>query len=96
MGEKRDAYVQKLKGKLDKWNVEIDVMAAKAERAKEDAKAQCLEKIAELKVTRKALEEKIEELQKAGETAWKDVKTGVDSARQALGKSLQSARSRFN
>ncbi len=38
MGEKRDAYVQKLKGKLDEWNTEIDKLQAKSEQIKADAK----------------------------------------------------------
>ena len=34
MGEKREAYIQKLKAKMDEWNAEIDILSAKAEQAK--------------------------------------------------------------
>ena len=38
MTEKRDAYVQKLKAKMDEWNAEIDKLAAKADQADAETK----------------------------------------------------------
>ena len=34
MTEKRDAYVQKIKAKLDEWNAEIDKLQAMADQTK--------------------------------------------------------------
>jgi len=96
MGTKRDAYVQKLKENIDKRNVQIDKFQAKADQAQAEAQVQYREQIEELKAKRQELVVKIAELQKARETAWEDVKTGVDSAWKTMGESIKAARSRFN
>ena len=96
MSEKRNAYVEKLKANIDEWNVEIDKFKDKADQAKADAQVQCRKHVEELKAKRHELEVKIAELQKAKETAWEDVKAGVDTAWHAMGESIKAAKSRFN
>lgn len=96
MGEKRDAYIEEVKSKIDKWNVEINKFQAKAGKAKAEAQVQYRKEIEELKAKRKLLEEKIADMQRAGETAWEDIKGGVDTAWKSLGDSIQTAKSRFN
>lgn len=96
MATKRDAYVEKLKKNIDKWNAEIGDFQAKADQAKDDAKAEFLRQIAEIKAKRQELEGKMADLKNAGEEAWEDVKKGVDVARQILGQAIQSAKSRFD
>jgi len=95
MGEKRDVYVQNLKGNIDKWNAEIDGFQTKSDKAMTDAEVQFRKQIEELKVKRYELEQKMEELQNASETAWEDTKTGVDHIRKVLGESIEAVRSRF-
>ena len=95
MGTKRDAYVEKLKGNITKWNTEIDELQAKADQAKADAKAEFHKHVVDLKAKRLALEEKIKELNNAKDEAWEDVKSGVDVSRQILGQAIQDAKSRF-
>jgi len=96
MGEKRDDYLRSLKENIDKWNAEIDELEAMADQAKADALVQYRDQIVELKLKRKALEEKTEELLKAWDAAWKDVKSGVKKAKKTIGESMKSAKSRFN
>ena len=38
MGEKRETYVRKLKGNIDKWNDEIDKFLARADSTKSHVK----------------------------------------------------------
>lgn len=95
MGTKRDAYVEKLKGNIVKWNAEIDEFQAKADQAKAEAQAEFHKQITEIKAKRIVLEEKIEELNKAKDEAWEDVKSGVDVSRQILGQAITAAKSRF-
>jgi len=95
MGEKRDAYVEKMKAKIDEWNTEIDQFQVKAGQAKADIQIQYEKQIEELKAKRQELQGKIEELQKAGETAWEDMKLGLDAAWHSMGESVKSAKSRF-
>jgi len=95
MATKKDAYVEKLKGNIDKWSAEIDEFQAKADKAKADAQVEINKQIAEIKVKRQALEAKMAELKNASEEAWEDVKGGVDVARQILGQAIHSAKERF-
>ena len=96
MGEQRDAYVQKLKAKLDEWNADIDKLQAKAGQATADAKEKYSHQIDELKAKQMEAQAKMKELGKAGDEAWQDVKAGADLAWKALGEAVQSAKSRFN
>jgi len=96
MGTKRDAYIEDIKSKMDKWNAEINKFQAKAKKAKSTAQVQFTKEIDEIKAKRKVLEDKIADMQRAGETAWEDIKGGVDDAWKTLGDSIQTAKSRFN
>ena len=42
-----------------------------------------------------ATREKIEELQTSGESAWDDLKAGIELAWTAMGEAIDSAKSRF-
>ncbi|WP_035271615.1 sll1863 family stress response protein [Desulfonatronum thiodismutans] len=80
MSEKRDAYVQRLKAKVDEWNADIDKLTAKADQAEADAKIKCQQKLEELRSKRQELEEKIVDLQSAGESTWEELRQGVESS----------------
>lgn len=95
MGTKRDAYVEKLKGNIDKWNAEIDAFQAKADQAKTDVQVELHKQIVEIKAKRQALEGKMADLKNAADEAWEDVKGGVDVARQILGQAINSAKDKF-
>ncbi|MDY6823548.1 MAG: hypothetical protein SWH68_07090 [Thermodesulfobacteriota bacterium] len=95
MTEKRDAYVQKLKAKMDEWNAEIDKIEVKADQAEAEAKIEYEKQLADLRAKRKDVEEKIAELQQAGDGAWGDLKVGMDSALDSLRNAVKSAASRF-
>jgi uncharacterized coiled-coil DUF342 family protein len=95
MSEKRDAYVQKLKAKMDEWNAEIDKLAAKADQADGEAKIEYHKQVEDLRAKRKGVEDKLAALHQAGEGAWEDLKTGIESAWDSLGNALKSAASRF-
>lgn len=95
MSEERDAYVQKLKAKLDEWNAEIDILAAKAEQAEAEAKIEYHKRLEDLRAKRGELEEKIAELQQAGEGAWEDLKQGLENSWDILKISFSRAKSEF-
>jgi hypothetical protein len=48
-----------------------------------------------LKTKQAATRQKIEELQHAGDSAWEDLKLGIESAWSSMGEAISSARSRF-
>jgi hypothetical protein len=95
MNEKQDAYVQKMKAKLDEWNADIAKMEAKARQKGAEARQDYEQQIEEMKAKRKSLEEDVDRLRRRGEDAWEDLKAGIDNAADALGEALHSARSRF-
>jgi uncharacterized coiled-coil DUF342 family protein len=91
----RDEYVRKLQEKLEEWNAEIDTLAAKAGEVKADAKNEYAEHIEALKAKQAVAREKIDELQQSAESAWEDLKSGLELAWTAVGEAISSAKSRF-
>lgn len=95
MTEKRDAYVQQLKAKMDEWNAEIDKLQAKADQAEAEAKIEYHEQIEDLRAKRKEVEDKMAELQQASEGAWEDLKQGLENSWEILKGAFAKAKSRF-
>jgi uncharacterized coiled-coil DUF342 family protein len=91
----RDEYIHKMQAKLEEWNAEIDTLTAKAGEVTADVKNECNEQIESLKAKQIATRQKIEELQHAGESAWEDLKLGIDMAWTSMGEAIDSAKSRF-
>ena len=91
----RDEYVRKMQAKLEEWNAEIDTLTAKAGEFTADAKDEYNEQIDSLKAKQAATRQKIEELQQAGDSAWGDLKSGIEMAWTAMGEAIESAKSRF-
>ncbi|MGB5595655.1 MAG: hypothetical protein WBM62_16695, partial [Crocosphaera sp.] len=87
----KEAYEQKVKAQLDKLNAQIDELKAKAQQAKADTEIEYQNQIEELSSKRDAAFKKMEELQKAGEDAWKDIQTGFESAWKELETSFENA-----
>jgi hypothetical protein len=96
MGEERDAYVEKMKARIDEWNDEIDKLQAQADQAQADIRTTYLKHLIQLKSKRQVLKEKMDELHQAGEGAWEDMKKGVEMAQEILSESLHAAKSRFS
>ena len=91
----KEEYIRKMQAKLEELNAEIDTLTAKAGEVRADVKNEYNEQIASLKTKQVAARQKIEELQQAGESAWKDLKSGIELAWSAMGEAIDSARSRF-
>lgn len=95
MGEKRDAYVEKLKTKIDEWNDEIDKLQDNAGQIATDAKAEYQKRIVELKAKREELNGQLAKMSKSGEAAFEDLKAGTDLAWKAMAEAVHSATTRF-
>lgn len=91
----RDEYVRKMQEKLEEWNADIDTLTAKAGELSAEARHEYSEQIAALKAKQAAARAKIEEMQRSGESAWEDLKAGIDLAWTAIGEAVDSAKSRF-
>lgn len=91
----KEAYEKKMQARLDEWSAEIDVLKAKADTAKADARVEYYKQVEELKIKKQAAKAKLAELRKAGDGAWEDLKTGLESAWDSMEKAVKSAASRF-
>jgi hypothetical protein len=84
-----------MQAKLEEWNKEIDVLAARADGVTADARNRYNEQVESLKAKRAGALQKLDELQRAGESAWEDLKSGLDLAWAAMGEAIDSAKARF-
>lgn len=91
----KEAYEQKLKSQLAEWKAEIDKLEANAKGAGADTQIEYDKKINELKSMYDSANEKLVELNKAGDDAWENLKAGIDSAWDSLGSAIKSAASKF-
>ncbi|MCW8842631.1 MAG: hypothetical protein OQK00_04365 [Rhodobacteraceae bacterium] len=91
----KDAYVQKLKAQMDEWSAQINKLKAKAESKEADAKIEYLEQIDALREEQLEAQKKMSDLQNASETAWEDLKAGVDRSWDSLSSAMKKAMSRF-
>jgi uncharacterized coiled-coil DUF342 family protein len=91
----RDQYVRKMQEKLEEWNTEIDMLSAKADKVTADIRSEYAEQISALKEKQATARQKIEEIQHSGESAWEDLKSGMELAWTAVGEAIDSAKSRF-
>jgi chromosome segregation ATPase len=92
---KKEAYEKKLEAQLQEWKTDIDKMKAKADKADARARLEYYKQIEELRTKQQAAQKKLTELKTAGESAWEDLKAGIDIAWSSLGEAVKSARTRF-
>lgn len=88
----KEAYEQKLQTQLDEFSAEIDRLKARADKAEEPWHEQQVEMLQEKHRQAKG---KLGELREAGDDAWEDMKEGITSAWDAVGKAVKSAAARF-
>ena len=91
----RDEYVAKAQAKLDQWNAQIDELEARARQAKAQEVQKHQERIADLKRKRDEAQQKLEEIQGAGEDAWGSLKSGAEELWQDLTTTLQESKNAF-
>jgi len=95
MSEKRDAFVQKIKAKVDEWNAEINRLNARADQAEADVRAEYHDEIQRLKQLRDDAEEKLHKAQEAKGYIWEDLKEGAQRAYDVMNEAMDSARKRI-
>lgn len=91
----REEIVQKIKAKVDELNAEVSRLEAKAKGTEADLRIKYNDEITKLKERREEAKAKIEEFQQAGDSAWQDLKVGLQGAWDYLDEAIKSAKSRF-
>lgn len=91
----RETYEAKLQAQLDEWAADIDVLKAKADKAKVDVQEEYHKQIESLQLMHNTASCKLAEFKEASEEAWHDLKAGVENAWELLENALKLAASRF-
>jgi hypothetical protein len=96
MSENKEAYVVRQRGNIKAWSVEIEQFENQADKAIGKKVDKYRKHIADLKIMRAGLEEKIEKIQVSGEAGWEELKTVADKTFKSLDKSFKTAKAYFN
>jgi hypothetical protein len=88
-------YVEKLIAKLDEINAEMEKLAEKAGKEDTKAKIKYQKQLEDLRAKRKDVVEKLAELRQAGESAWEDLKHGLENTFEILKTSFSKAKTEF-
>jgi chromosome segregation ATPase len=91
----RQAYVQKLNAQLKEWDAKLDQLSAKAQKATADARINYENELESLRARRAVANRKLEELGQRGESAWEDMKDGVEKVWDEMGKAMEKVAARF-
>ena len=93
--EEKDLYRQKFEAKLKELKAQIGVLEAKAEQVKAESKLELKEQIQNLRRKRDSLDTNLDQLKQSSGDAWKDLKAGLESAREELKGALGKAMDQF-
>jgi predicted nucleic acid-binding Zn-ribbon protein len=91
---KNETY-EKLDQQLREWGIQIDVLKARAAKAKDELKAEYEQLIANLTNKSGEAQKKLSELKKAGAEAKEDLKVGIEKAWKDLSQAIDKAKSRI-
>lgn len=91
----RDAFVEKMKARIDEWNADIQKLEAKAKGAEADMKLKYEEQLAAMRQQRERARERLQEVQEASEDAWQRLREGTEAAWENLSKAFRDAADRF-
>lgn len=95
MKEKRKAYEKKLDAQLNELNAQIELLKAKADKAKVEAKIDYHKAVDVMQHKLNDAKTKLQELKTAGDDAWDDIKTGAEKAWDEVKTAYHDASSRF-
>ena len=91
-----EAYQQKAKAHLKEMKAKMQIIEANVEKAGVDMKIKYQKNIDDWKSRFGDIETRLDKLSDSTGDAWKDIRSGVDSAMDELGKAIDTARKQFN
>ncbi|MDH5264172.1 MAG: hypothetical protein OEX21_05415 [Betaproteobacteria bacterium] len=81
--------------RLDHWNNEIDAMVARKDQIQQSARAEFGATIDDLRKRRDEARHQLEQVEKASEGAWQDMKAGIELAWESISQAVESMRARY-
>ncbi|MCK9419993.1 MAG: coiled coil domain-containing protein [Nitrospirae bacterium] len=95
MKDRRKGYEEKLDAQVKEWSAQIELLKAKADKAKAEAKIEYYKAIDALQDKQNEAKVKLRELKAAGDEAWEDLKAGAEKAWDDVKTAYHDASSRF-
>ncbi|MEJ2544078.1 MAG: hypothetical protein P8Y99_08415 [Calditrichaceae bacterium] len=93
--EDKKSYLQKMADQLKQWDAKIDELKAKAALAKAESRAELLSHIDLLRAKKKPVQDKLKQLQEAGDGAWDEMKTGLERSWTEFKNAFSNASAKF-
>ncbi|MFW5926663.1 MAG: hypothetical protein ACOCSR_01310 [Wenzhouxiangella sp.] len=95
MAENRKEFIEKLKGKLDELDAQIDELKEKSRQFEGEAQKEYENRLHDLRAKRRHFKRRLEELHAASEEKWQAIKDETEHAWKALGNSFNYFKSHF-
>ena len=76
----RKEFIDKLTAQLKKWDTEIEKLETNAKSASAELKADYNQQIQELRSKKATARDKLGEVKRASEEAWKELRSGAEKA----------------
>jgi len=91
----KKSYLQKMSDQLKQWDTEIDELKAKAIKAKAGSRAELLGQIDKLRAKKETVQDKLKQLQAAGDGSWDEMKAGLERSRKEFKGAFSNAFAKF-
>ena len=92
---KRDEYVESLKGQIDRWNAQLARWEKDAATMRADLRKTCDAQLAELRAQREKTLYQLKLVEGASAAAWADIARGADEAAKHFGTAVAQASKHF-
>lgn len=93
--EKKRAYQERIEVQLKEWEPQMDVLKARAEQVKTDARMMYKEQIENLRQKQEAARQRLQELKDSSEEAWEELRVGLDKTLEDLKEAFSRSKSKF-
>lgn len=87
----REDYRRQIEAQLDSWSDEIEKLQTRAAQAGADARVEYDRQIDALRDRQRDLRQKFEQMQQAQGEAWKEFKSGIDTAWNDMNQAMKKA-----
>jgi chromosome segregation ATPase len=92
MTEDRDQYIAELREKLEEWNMGLDELQSRVDRAEAEAESRYRVKIDRLRRELDSTRQRMASLEPGGPEQWEEFQEGMEEARELLEEGLEEAR----
>lgn len=91
----KEAYQEKMKAQLEKLDARIDLLKAEAKEAQADTKIEINDRVEALEEQRDEAQKRLDNVKESGASAWRDLKSGLDTAIMELENAVEGALGKF-